>query len=142
MTRFVLFLWLTVCFVLAAPDARALDFDPRAERQVGWDLLPNGMLVVAYDLDRNGKADFFTVRATLKSYCSGQTVREVEEDFPGRAVFFANNETDRHFYITAAQPLFYAVDADEDGVWETIYKDAMEDGANGNEVYYDSGISK
>jgi hypothetical protein len=30
-------------------------------------------------------------------------------------------------------PLYYAVDVDEDSLWDVIYVDTMEDGVNGNE---------
>jgi len=30
-------------------------------------------------------------------------------------------------------PLYYAIDINEDGLWDLIYIDSMEDGVNGNE---------
>ena len=35
-------------------------------------------------------------------------------------------------------PLFYAIDVNEDGVWDILYKDVLRDGVNGNEEFYDS----
>ena len=35
-------------------------------------------------------------------------------------------------------PLFYAIDVNEDGAWDILYRDVLRDGVNGNEEFYDS----
>jgi hypothetical protein len=40
--------------------------------------------------------------------------------------------------VARVEPLFYAVDVNEDGLWDLIYKDVFEDGVNGDEVFYES----
>jgi len=39
--------------------------------------------------------------------------------------------------VAHPEPLFYAVDVNEDGKWDLIYQDVMQDGVNGNETFYD-----
>jgi len=105
---------------------------------MGWAVLPNGMLVVEYDLDGNGRPDFFAVRVVASNYFSSEAIQKIEASHPGSLVFHVAYETDNFFYMTARKPLFYAIDHDEDGVWDLEYKDEMEDGINGNEKFYDS----
>lgn len=105
---------------------------------MGWSVLPNGMLVVEYDLDGNGKPDFFVVRVVASSYFSGEAIQKIEKNHPGLLVFPVAYAMDNFFYMTARKPLFYAIDHDEDGIWDLEYKDVMEDGINGNEKFYDS----
>jgi len=40
---------------------------------------------------------------------------------------------DRYYYIASTSPLFYAIDVNEDGTWDAMYKDVSRDGVNGNE---------
>lgn len=112
--------------------------EPALETQIGWNILPSGMLVVAYDLDHNGKPDFFAVRVVIRNHFSSETVRQTQESFPTSLVFHVSYDKDSYYYITTKQPLFYAIDINEDGAWDLIYKDEMEDGVNGNEKFYDS----
>ena len=51
--------------------------------------------------------------------------------------FFVDFEKDRMFYVAASKPIFYAYDFDEDGHFDLMFKDPLEDGINGNEEYYD-----
>ena len=53
-------------------------------------------------------------------------------------MFFVNYQANRFVYIVSPKPLFYAIDRNEDGHWDLMYKDALEDGVNGNEQFYDS----
>ena len=48
-----------------------LQAEPAMTTQFGWNLEPNGMLTVGYDLNHNGRPDFFTVRVVLYKYITG-----------------------------------------------------------------------
>ena len=115
-----------------------LTMEPPLESRIGWNILPSGMLAVAYDLDHNGKPDFFAVRVVVQDYFSNETFSQTQVNFPASLVFHVSYEKDSYFYITAKLPLFYAIDINEDGAWDLLYKDEMEDGVNGNEKFYDS----
>lgn len=118
--------------------------EPPLEKKMGWSLLPNGLLVVEYDLDGNGKADFFAVRVVESHYFSSDDIRRVKGNYPAARVFHVAYEMDNYIYVAARSPLFYAIDSNEDGIWDLVYKDESEDGFNGNEKFYDnpSGSSK
>lgn len=118
-------------------QTRSID-EPPLEKQMGWSLLPNGLLVVEYDLDGNGKADFFAVRVVESNYFSSDDIHRIKSNYPAALVFHVAYERDGYFYITARKPLFYAIDSNEDGIWDLEYKDELEDGVNGNEKFYDS----
>ena len=45
---------------------------------------------------------------------------------------------ERYYYIVSAGPLFYAINVNEDGAWDILYKDVLRDGVNGNEEFYDN----
>lgn len=106
---------------------------------ITWDINPAGMLVVGYDTNGNGKADFYTLRRVLVSFPSERGIADVAQNFPDCPVFVSGGESSEAFYyIVAKYPLFYAIDLDGDGVWDLVYKDVAEDGVNGNEVFYDS----
>lgn len=115
-----------------------LQTEPAMQTQVGWNLEPSGMLTVGYDLNHNGRTDFFTVRIVLDKYISTELIETVARYNPGQPVFRVDYGAEGFYYITARYPLFYAVDVNEDGVWDVLYKDVLEDGVNGNEVFYDS----
>lgn len=115
-----------------------LQVEPAMNVRVGWNLEPSGMLTVGYDLNHNGRPDFFTVRIVLDKYISDEPIETVGRHNPGQPVFRVDYGVDGFYYIAARYPLFYAVDVDEDGVWDVLYKDVLEDGVNGNEVFYDS----
>lgn len=138
MPRFLV--WAIVLTFLPVPtwaQSRPLSEPPLAT-QLGWSVLPNGMLVVEYDLDGNGKPDFFAVRVVISNYFSTEAIQKIKENHPDSLVFHVAYETDNFFYRATRKPLFYAIDHDEDGIWDLEYKDAMEDGINGNEQFYDS----
>ncbi len=112
--------------------------EPQFHTTTGWDLTPTGMLIVGYDLNGNGRPDYFTLRIVVRSYFSVDSVQTTVENCPKNVVFFVNYGADRYFYITDHKPLFYVFDEDEDGHWDLIYKDVLTDGVNGNEAFYDS----
>ncbi len=119
-------------------NPHTLQAEPPLSTLIQWDLAPNGLLTLSYDLDHNGKADFYTVRTIKRSYISGQTPRATAEFYAGYPVFFVNHGNAHYFYITNRMPLFYANDFNEDGLWDATYQDIAEDGVNGNERFFDS----
>ncbi len=110
--------------------------EPAMNTQIGWNLEPSGMLTVGYDLNHNGRPDFFTVRVVLDKYITEEPIETVARYNPGHPVFRVDYGAEGFYYITARYPLFYAVDVNEDGAWDVLYRDVMEDGVNGNEVFY------
>ncbi len=115
-----------------------LQAEPAMQAQVGWNLEPSGMLAVGYDLNHNGRPDFFTVRVVLDKYITAEPMKTVARFNPGHPVFRVDYGAEGFYYIAARYPLFYAVDVNEDGAWDVLYKDVLEDGVNGNEELYDS----
>ncbi|NIQ00581.1 MAG: hypothetical protein GWM98_09455, partial [Nitrospinaceae bacterium] len=112
--------------------------EPSLNQQMDWDLKPNGLLYVSYDLNHNGEPDYYTVRTLVRSYLSNQPVQVAISIYPDNPVFFVPYRTSIQVYIVSPEPLFYALDVDEDGHWDLMYKDVLEDGINGNERFYDS----
>ncbi len=115
-----------------------LQAEPAMTTQFGWNLEPNGMLTVGYDLNHNGRPDFFTVRVVLYKYITGEPIKTVARHNPGYLVFRVDYGAEGFYYIAARYPLFYAVDVNEDGHWDVMYKDVLEDSVNGNEEFHDS----
>ena len=112
--------------------------EPPPSDRTTWGVAANGMVYVSYDLNSNGTADFHTLRIVEKSFYSDRMVWEVGSHFSNSLVFFVSYGQDRFYYVARVEPLFYAVDVNEDGFWDLIYKDVFEDGVNGNEVFYES----
>jgi len=106
---------------------------PALNTQISWDLLPNGLLFVGYDFNQNGKADYFTVHYVLKSYLAEESLVSVRQYYGDKPIFYVDYGTARYIYVASKMPLYYAVDVDEDSLWDVIYVDTMEDGVNGNE---------
>ena len=126
-------------FVSPVPaETEMLQAEPAMESRYGWNLVSNGMLTVGYDLNHNGQPDFFTVRIVVEKYISIETIETVAQTYPGHPVFRVDYGSEGFYYIACRNPLFYAVDTNEDGVWDVIYKDVLEDGVNGNEQLYDT----
>ena len=48
--------------------------EPALETQLDWDIAPNGLLYVSYDLDGNNRADFIALRSIITSYYSPHTL--------------------------------------------------------------------
>jgi len=141
---FLIFVW-TFCMFAMASTAMGTEKpvpEPAIHTGTGWNLTPSGMLWVGYDLDHNGQADYYTLRIVLKAYFSNDSIQAIRENSPMSPVFYVDYDKDRYFYITASNPIFYAFDFDEDGHWDLMFKDALEDGVNGNEKFYDSPSGK
>ncbi len=140
MKRIVTTLMLLVALLVFGSPARSnpelTQAEPAMNTHTGWNLEPSGMLTVGYDLNHNGRPDFFTVRVVLDKYITGEPIETVERHNPGYPVFRVDYGAEGFYYITARYPLFYAVDVNEDGAWDVLYKDVLEDGVNGNEVFY------
>ena len=112
--------------------------EPSRAKQISWNLASNGMLFIGYDTNGNGKLDFHTLRVVRTSYFSKHSLDTVKGHHPEHLIFASNFSTTHYYYIALKQPLFYAMDLNEDGLWDFIYKDPLQDGVNGNEAYYDS----
>ena len=119
-------------------ETEVLQAEPTIESRTGWNLEMNGMLTVEYDLNHNGRPDFFTMRIVLDKYISNETIETVSRTRPDYPVFRVDYGMDGFYYIALPYPLFYAVDTNEDGVWDAIYKDVLVDGVNGNEELYNT----
>jgi hypothetical protein len=109
--------------------------EPPPESQVSWNNTPTGLLIKSYDQDNNCKADFHTLLVILQNYRSGEDTYQMQQNNPENQVFFVEYTADRHYYIAAKNPLFYGFDVNEDGHWDLVCKDVLEDGVNGNEFF-------
>tara|TARA_B100000959_G_scaffold124464_1_gene130741 strand:- start:41 stop:502 length:462 start_codon:yes stop_codon:yes gene_type:complete len=141
MKRFTFYLTFLAFLAFATPvswGSPYLVVEPPTSDRTTWGVAANGMVYVSYDLNSNGAADFYTLRIVEKSFYSNQAVWEVGNHFSNSLVFFTSYGQDRFYYVARVEPLFYAVDVNEDGFWDLIYKDVSEDGVNGNEVFYES----
>jgi len=90
---------------------------------------------------KTGKRIFYTIRVVEKSYFSKKSLKQEVENWPENLTLRTKNNLVSKvsfFYIAAKQPLFYALDFNEDGSFDLIYKDPLEDNLNGNEKFYDS----
>ncbi len=142
MKRIVLSIMLIIAVLGFASPAWSgnalLQAEPAMDARFGWNLETSGLLTVGYDCNHNGRPDFFTVRVVLDKYITTEPIETVSRTNPGHPVFRVDYGADGFYYIAARYPLFYAVDVNEDGAWDLLYKDVLEDGVNGNEELYDS----
>ena len=125
-----------VCFIFSFPAIGISGnylVQPALNTQISWDVKPNGLLCVSYDLNRNGKADYFTVHFVLKSYLAEERLVNLPHYYGNNPIFYVDYGSARYIYVASEMPLYYAVDINEDGLWDLIYIDTMEDGVNGNE---------
>ena len=109
--------------------------EPAINTHFSWHTESNGMLTISYDLDNNGKADFFTVRIVRCHFFSKDNLQTVAKNYPGTPVFKVKYGAANHYYLTTRHPLLYALDLNEDGFWDVSRKDISEDGWNGNEEF-------
>ena len=130
----MLFIW--VLPLHALPNVQLVD--PPLKNHIGWNLKGNGLLYISYDLNGNGRADYHTLHFILKAYLTSEPVRHIPGYNGGAPVFFVRYGRAHQVYVISRKALFYAIDFDEDGNWDLMYKDIQEDGVNGNEMYYDS----
>lgn len=144
MKRFIiliLFAYIFLMFSNAFGTLRPVS-EPEISTATSWDVQSSGMLWVGYDLNGNGSTNYYTVRIVLDAYYSKDSFQEIKDNNPMCPVFFIDYDLDRYYYITAPKPIYYAFDLDEDGHWDLMFKDVMEDGVNGNEQFYDSPSKK
>ncbi len=120
-----------------------LTAEPPLEDKASWNLSQAGMLQVRYDIDQDGTVDFESWRIVTTHYFSPHSEKVVSESNPRSLIFSVSYEGDDYYYIVEKQPMFYAIDVNQDGVWDLIYKDTLGDGVNGNEELYDrpSGLN-
>jgi len=144
MKRFIILIPFACIFLMisSAFGTHQLVPEPEVSTATSWNVKPSGMLWVGYDLNHNGSIDYYTVRTVIDSYFSNDPVQVIKDNNPVCPVFFVDYDLDRYYYITTPNPIFYALDLDEDGHWDLMFKDAMEDGVNGNEQFYDSPSKK
>ena len=57
-------------------------------------------------------------------------------------IFYVDYGSARYIYVVSEMPLYYAIDINEDGLWDLIYVDSMEDGVNGNEKLQQGSIGE
>jgi len=141
MKRFFAGLMFVVVFFSNTPAVAGMPYlaaEPDLRGQLDWNLMPNGLLCVDYDRNGNGKADFHTLRIVVRAFYSPETIRTVAKNNPRNLVFFVGTAKVKFYYVAVAGPLLYAIDINEDGHWDLIYKDVSQDGVNGNEQFYDS----
>ncbi len=125
-------------FTGAPAMGNPLQSEPPLSTLVQWNLSPNGLLTVGYDSDHNGTADYYTSRSLVNSYMSDQSPETIAKTYVGFPIFVVDYGAIHYFYISSKEPLFYAVDVNEDGLWDLIYHDLLEDGVNGNERFFGS----
>ncbi len=114
---------------------------PTLNTLMSWDLKPNGLLCVSYDLNHNGKADYYTIHFVLKSYLAEESMVAISQYYGGAPIFYVNYGRARYIYVISEMPLYYAIDINEDSLWDLIYIDMMEDGVNGNEKLHQGHVS-
>jgi len=113
--------------------------EPDIETRVDWDLSNDGRLFITYDIDNDGRVDFCSWRIVTTSYFSKELLDEVIRNNSDRLVFTVAYTESSYYYIAMKEPTLYAIDVDQDGSWDFIYKDPMEDGVNGNEKLHYRG---
>ncbi len=123
---------------LALADPFSLEITPSKTQLLNWTIIPNGMLIIQYDLDGNNRADLYTARIVKRSFFSKRSLEKESKNWTGSLIFSVNYHSSSYYYITVKNPLFYSLDLDGDGHWDLMYKDVLEDGLNGNEKFYDS----
>ncbi len=128
----VLIVFITFSFPAIGISGNPL-VQPALDSQVSWDLKPNGLVCVGYDLNQNGKADYFTVHFVLKSYMAEDLLVTLPQYYGDEPIFFVDYGSAHYIYVVSKMPLYYAVDINEDSLWDLIYIDTLEDGVNGNE---------
>jgi hypothetical protein len=137
-TSLLAFLSITFFSAQLAWGSNTLIAEPALETQLDWDVAPNGFLYVRYDRDGNQRADFIALRYIITSYFSPRPLSEIAINHTQNLVFHVDYPTVPYYYIVSTKPLFYAIDVNEDGAWDILYKDVLQDGVNGNEEFYES----
>ena len=112
MRRVTVFMMVLVLMVLYAPSighgVPYLVKEPVLESRIDWDLTPSNLLLVAYDLSGDGRADYYTLRPIIASFYSRQGVAVIKQNYPGRSVFDVQYGADTFYYIVGEFPLMYA----------------------------------
>jgi hypothetical protein len=116
--------------------------DPKC---VSIEPLSNGLVQANYDLNGNGKIDYWTLRIVKQTFEtkieSHKDLLALAENWEGYRVLYVHEDRDIYFiYIVYKHPLFYVTDVNEDGKVDVIYKDSDTDDINGNEELYEGEL--
>lgn len=132
---------LLVFFLLIPPWVSAQPYlveEPDWDSKLTWNLQSNGLIFLGYDLNQNGIPDFFALRIVLRSYHSQASIEDIGKWYPNKLILGVRYTNTNFYYIIEQAPTFYAIDINEDGIWDLMYKDPYHDNVNGNEIFYDS----
>lgn len=110
----------------ADAETKYVSQEPPLTTLVVWDVQANGLLSVGYDLNGNGRPDFFTLRVVETSFFSKDTLQQTVAANPGKPVFYVRYSTSTFYYIADASPVYFVTDPDEDGNWDFIYRNVPE----------------
>lgn len=77
------------------------------EEPVGWDVLPNGLLEVQYDLSGDGIPDRLALHQVTWSGWTARPVEELEAQarMDGEWIFIVEYDADRYVYLAKDTPL-------------------------------------
>ncbi len=94
-----------------------------------WDVLPNGLMILRYDLTGDGRADHVTLHQIAWSGWTAQPIEEIEEQAcaDGHWVFIVDYDRDRYVYLARARALFHGDDPQQDGRWTANLASAGQD---------------
>jgi hypothetical protein len=106
---------------------------------IDWYILSNGMIQFNFDLDLDGKVDYYTLRR-LKPSGQGMAHTQAEAEieasgFPHSLFiyYFDGGVNSWRWFALEKYPLFYSYHG-------ILYKDMEEDNINGNETIYENSL--
>lgn len=110
-----------ICLVCTVGLATAGQPD-KPDELVGWDVLPNGMIVVQYDQSGDGLPDAVALHQIT---WSGWTTLSMDELLAQAAgvrewIFVVDYDLDRYVYLARAAPLFVGSDPAQRGNWTAV----------------------
>ena len=99
-----------------------------SDEPVGWDVLPNGLIVVEYDRTGDGTPDYFTLHQITWSGWTGMSLDDIttQAQADGHWVFIAQEDHIRYVYLARAVPLFFADNPQQDGRWTAVPVESRE----------------
>lgn len=113
---------------------QSIELKPRASLENGP--MPNGQFFFMYDTDSDGLPDLIVYHTVKANFQSMQHPRDVFIEYHNEYIVvsipFAGGF---HHYVIMPNPVLIAVDTNHDGKVDTLFKDPLEDGINGNEEY-------
>ncbi len=98
------------------------------DEPVGWEVLPNGLIVVQYDRTSDGMPDYFTLHQITWSGWTGMSLEDIttQAQADGHWIFVAQEDHIRYVYLTSAVPLFFGDDPQQDGRWTAMPVESRE----------------